>query len=75
MGRALRETHHLHESQSMGFASLYPSYVCYGLLRLARNDEIASSRATKQPDGQITKILSSPLAKNIPLNPSGKSKL
>jgi hypothetical protein len=29
--------------------------------------------ATKQPDGQITKTLSSPFAKNIPLNPSGKS--
>jgi hypothetical protein len=29
--------------------------------------------ATKQPDGQISKNLSSPRAKNIPLNPSGKS--
>jgi hypothetical protein len=31
--------------------------------------------ATKQPDGQITKTLSSPFEKNIPLNPSGKSSL
>ena len=29
--------------------------------------------ATKQPGGQISKILSSPLAKNIPLNMRGKS--
>jgi hypothetical protein len=29
--------------------------------------------AAKQPAGQITKILSSRLAKNIPLNASGKS--
>ena len=28
-----------------------------------------------QPDGQITKNLSSPLTKNIPLSPSGKSAL
>src|SRR5882757_6925853 len=57
----------------------------YGLLRgachraarradpVARNDEVALSRATKQPDGQISKNLSSPLTKNIPLSPSGKS--
>jgi hypothetical protein len=29
--------------------------------------------AAKQPDGQISKNLSSPLRKNIPLSPSGKS--
>src|SRR5882757_3613764 len=57
----------------------------YGLLRgachpaarradpVARNDEVALSRATKQPDGQISKNLSSPPTKNIPLSPSGKS--
>jgi hypothetical protein len=45
----------------------------YGLRRFARNDEVGSSGATKQPDGQITKSLSSPSDKNIPLSPSGKS--
>ena len=46
----------------------------YGLLRLARNDDVKHC-ATKQPDGQISKSLSSPSEKNIPLNPSGKSAL
>ena len=32
-------------------------------------------RCDKQPDGQITKTLSTPRAKNIPLPPSGKSPL
>jgi hypothetical protein len=32
-----------------------------------------AAAATKQPDGQISKILSSLRAKNIPLLPSGKS--
>jgi hypothetical protein len=47
--------------------------ICYGLRRFTRKDKVASPRATKQPDGQIKKILSSPLLKNIPLPPSGKS--
>jgi len=33
------------------------------------------ARAAKQPDGQITKNLSSHAEKNIPLNASGKSVL
>jgi hypothetical protein len=45
----------------------------YGSLRFVRNDEVGSAGATKQPDGQISKNLSSPAAKNIPLSPSGKS--
>jgi hypothetical protein len=45
----------------------------YGLRRFACNDESAFSPATNQPDGQITKSLSSPSRKNIPLNLSGKS--
>jgi hypothetical protein len=45
------------------------------LRRIARNHEHAFSPATKQPDGQITKSLSSPWRKNILLNPSGKSPL
>jgi hypothetical protein len=45
------------------------------LLRLAGNDEKGISPATNQPDGQITKSLSSPSRKNISLNPSGKSPL
>src|SRR4051794_26050204 len=47
----------------------------YGLLRFARNDDVAGVAATKQPDGQISKNLSSPSRKNIPLTPSGKSAL
>src|SRR6476660_1208812 len=43
--------------------------------RFARNDDLRAAAATKQPDGQISKNLSSPRAKNIPLNPSGKSAL
>jgi hypothetical protein len=39
------------------------------------NDEVGTSGATKQRDGQITKSLSSPCCKNIPLNASGKSVL
>jgi hypothetical protein len=39
----------------------------------ARNDGSAASRATNRPDGQITKSLSSPCCKNIPLNMSRKS--
>jgi hypothetical protein len=47
----------------------------YGLSRFARNDENVVPHATNQPDGQITKSLSSPSRKNISLNPSGKSPL
>ena len=58
----------------------------YGLLRgarhrarfarpFARNDDVEASGATKQPAGQISKNLSSPLSKNIPLSSSGKSAL
>jgi hypothetical protein len=42
----------------------------HALLRLRLQQEM---RATKQPDGQITKSLSSPSRKNIPLASSGKS--
>jgi hypothetical protein len=45
----------------------------YGLLRFTRNDKINLSAAANQPDGQITKSLSSPPRKNISLAPSGKS--
>jgi hypothetical protein len=44
-----------------------------GLICLARNDEMASSGATNWHDGQITKSLSSPFCKNIPLNFESKS--
>jgi hypothetical protein len=43
------------------------------LLRIACKSNPAAPPATKQPDGQITKSLSSPSMKNIPLSPSGKS--
>jgi hypothetical protein len=43
------------------------------LLRFARKRDVDVARAAKQPDGQITKILSSPSAKNISLNIPGKS--
>jgi hypothetical protein len=42
---------------AMGFASLYPSYIC----------------DKKSLVGQITKNLSSPFYKNIPLNFQSKS--
>ena len=46
------------------------------VLRTPRNDERVGCDALKmQPGGQISKILSSLPAKNIPLNPSGKSAL
>jgi len=38
-----------------------------------RNDEFIRGPATNQHDGQITKSMSSPSRKNIPLAPSGKS--
>jgi hypothetical protein len=41
--------------------------------RLARKHNLESGTATKQPAGQITQILSSPDAKNIPLNSRRKS--
>src|SRR5258707_9892151 len=46
-----------------------------GLPNAPIRDDVAALGATKQPDGQISKILSSPSHKNIPLNPSGKSPL
>jgi hypothetical protein len=45
------------------------------LLRGARKDKSMRADATQQPDGQISKNLSGPWLKNIPLNPSGKSAL
>ena len=44
-----------------------------GLLRFTRNDENGIPCATNWHDGQITKNLSTPSRKNIPLNVSGKS--
>jgi hypothetical protein len=45
------------------------------LLRFTRKGDINIAHATKQPDGQISKNLSSPRAKNIPLNLPRKSVL
>src|SRR5882724_990825 len=49
------------------------------MLHSSRSKEVFSrpcrSKASTLPDGQITKKLSSPLAKNIPLSLSGKSSL
>jgi hypothetical protein len=42
-------------------------------LRFGRNDDVDALGATQQPDGQISKSLSSRRVKNIPLSPSGKS--
>jgi hypothetical protein len=50
-----------------------PSYGV--LLRLKRKRNLAIGPATKQHDGKITKSLSIPSHKNIPLNLSGKSAL
>jgi len=41
----------------------------YGLRRVACKDEFGSPGATKQPDGQISKSLSTPFCKNISLHP------
>jgi len=43
------------------------------LICFARKRNLARATATKQHDGQITKSLSSPSRKNIPLPSSGKS--
>jgi Phage terminase, small subunit len=47
----------------------------YGLLRFARNHEETFSLRQNNPTGKSPEFLSSPSAKNIPLNPSGKSVL
>jgi hypothetical protein len=46
-----------------------------GLLRFPRKENLRAFPATKQHDGQITKNLSSPAAKNIPLHTQPKSAL
>jgi hypothetical protein len=43
------------------------------LLRSRASEIVGCLPATKQPAGQITKILSSLLTKNIPLHAQGKS--
>jgi hypothetical protein len=58
---------------SVGFAKSSTHATPCELRRLARKQNLETRAATKQPDGQITRNLSSPLSKNIPLNPSGKS--
>jgi len=50
------------------FRVAHPELICF-----ARKRNLAPATATKQHDGQITKSLSSPSRKNIPLNLSGKS--
>jgi hypothetical protein len=45
------------------------------LLRFPRKRNLRATAATKQHDGQITKSLSSPSRKDIPLPPSAKSLL
>jgi hypothetical protein len=43
------------------------------LLRLARNENFAAQVRQTNPTGKSRKTMSIPLAKNIPLAPSGKS--
>jgi hypothetical protein len=43
--------------------------VVHKLRRFTRKDKMDVAPATKQHDGQISKILSSPVSKNIPLTP------
>ena len=50
----------------------WPTTMCE-LLRVPRKGDLDMCAATNQPDGQITKSLSSYRRKNIPLNLSGKS--
>ncbi|HZC97287.1 MAG TPA: hypothetical protein VE267_14380 [Bradyrhizobium sp.] len=47
--------------------------ICLPAASLSAQAKYQSVTATKQHDGQISKNLSSPLAKNIPLCVSGKS--
>src|SRR5258708_40341514 len=42
------------------------------LLRFTRNGDPGAAAATKRPDGQIDRMLSSPPAKNISLHPDGQ---
>src|SRR6266702_7882923 len=65
-------------SQSPGFtgyASLDRKRRMHRLARRKRARQYASARAARAPDVQISKNLSSPRAKNIPLTASGKSAL
>jgi hypothetical protein len=52
-----------------------PPYTSLQTASLHAQGQMDVARATKQPDGQISKNLSSRPAKNIPLNLSGKSVL
>src|SRR6476619_5020295 len=49
--------------------------VLQGLLHLARNNILGSTPATHQPDGQISKNLSSPARKNKSLHAAGQIKI
>jgi hypothetical protein len=49
----------------------HPPALC--AFRVARNDEVDRTGATKQLDGQINESMSSPPAENISLSRSGKS--
>jgi len=46
-----------------------------GRVGFAHKENVEGVRAAKQPDGQITKSMSSPSAKNIFVAPSGKSEV
>src|SRR5947207_10763636 len=74
------DTHQLKLAKMMGFATGSTHPTCCAIAPCGPASSRAQAKssdpaATKQPDGQITKKLSSPSHKNIPLNPSGKSSL
>jgi hypothetical protein len=69
---AFRRPAFQHGERPLAYAALVPRGR-YKLLRIICKSDPPAPPATKQPDGQITKSLSSLAAKNIPLSPSGKS--
>ena len=64
--------HHRLRCKMVGTLSLCPPYGG-GVICDTRKGICVREPATHRPDGQISKNLSSPSRKNIPLNLSGKS--
>jgi len=60
--------------RSSSYGGQVPTYAAKAA-SLSAQEQRNTAPAAKQPAGQITKILSSRLSKNIPLNMSGKSVL
>jgi hypothetical protein len=57
--------------KAAALATAWVDILCEGRARIVRESTISTIK--KQPDGQISDFLSSPLQENIPLVVSGKS--